>query len=87
MYHISPPCVFEVFLEFDTQRAEVEKSVIASVDFGRLENEPAAFAEGYDGVHERVLRVFGFRHKGYLNGKVSAKGQVLGAGREGCGVK
>ena len=51
-HHVVPPAVADVFLQLGAERAVVEKAVEAAVDFGRGENEAAAFAERDDALHE-----------------------------------
>lgn len=47
----SPPEVFEVALEFSAEGAVVPASVQAAVEFGGLEDEAFAFAQGNDFLH------------------------------------
>lgn len=47
----TPPEVFEVALHFSSEGAVVPATVQAAVDFGRLENESFAFAQGDDLLH------------------------------------
>lgn len=51
VHHMAPPAGFDVVFEFDPQRTVIVNAFEASVDFGGLEDEPTAFAEGDDVVH------------------------------------
>src|SRR5947208_10351659 len=53
--HRAPPEFLDVALEFGAQRAVIPKSVDPTVDFRRLENEPAPFAQRNDFFHQRVF--------------------------------
>ena len=52
--HAAPPEIFDVPLELGAQRTVIPETVDAPVDFGGLENEPPAFAEGDDFLHQFV---------------------------------
>ena len=43
--HVVPPAVADVLLELDTEGPEVEKAVVAAVNFGGLEDEATSFRE------------------------------------------
>src|SRR6476661_2221781 len=48
---VVPPGFLEVAFEFDAEWAVIPEAVDAAVDFGGLEDEAAAFAEGDDLLH------------------------------------
>ena len=74
--HIAaPPEVLEVFLQLDPERAVIPKAIQAAVDFGGLENEPAAFAKAHDFFHSGGRSFFG--HKGGI--KPDSRGGVNAA--------
>ena len=60
--HGAPPGFLDVALEFGAERAVIPEAVEAAVDFGGLENESPAFAEGNDFLHQ--LGGFSVSHKG-----------------------
>lgn len=70
--HGGPPEFLDVAFEFGAERAVVPESVYATVDFRRLKNKAAPFAQRHDFFHERIL--FGLGHKafslGYAHGDV-----------------
>src|SRR5437870_487868 len=49
--HVVPPGVLDVLFQFDAERAVVPEAVDAAVDFARLEDEAAPFAQGDEFVH------------------------------------
>ncbi len=51
-HHVVPPAIADVLLQFHAQRAVIPKAVDAAVNFGRLENETASFAERNDLFHQ-----------------------------------
>ena len=59
--HGVPPEFLDVALEFRAQRAVVPKAVDPAVDFRGLEDEPAAFAQGDNFLHQ--VSGFGFGHR------------------------
>ena len=64
--HGLPPKLFHVALEFRAHGAVVPKTVDASVDFGRLKNEAAPFAQRDDFFHERIF--FWLGHEATVSG-------------------
>ena len=49
--HIPPPCVFYVALKLDSKGAVVPCARQAAIYLAGLKNEPALFAQVYDGIH------------------------------------
>ncbi len=60
----APPDFFEVAFELGAEWAVVPASVQASVEFGRLEDEPFAFAERDDFFHSFGIGMCAFGHGG-----------------------
>src|SRR5262245_51751045 len=52
--HVVPPGVLNVLFQLDAERAVVPEAVDAAVDFARLKDEAAAFAQGDEFVHVHV---------------------------------
>src|SRR5437660_4016171 len=59
--HAAPPIILDVALELRTERTVIPKAIDPAVNFGRLEDQSAALAEGDNLLHAIIH--FGFRHK------------------------
>ena len=79
--HGAPPGILDVALEFRAEGAVIPKAVDAAVNFGRLKNEPPAFAQGDNPFHQIIG--FGLHHRGhsFLQGAADVKGRrwLMGA--------
>ena len=53
---VVPPSALYIVFEFDAQRAEIEKSVEAAVDFRRAVNESSALAKALNCNHMRIYK-------------------------------
>ena len=62
MHHIFPPRLLDIVFQLDAKRTVIEKSVVAAVNIGRLEDKAAAFAQVDDVVHQIGGR-FLFAHR------------------------
>lgn len=58
----TPPVVLEVSLQLGTERAVVPATVETAVEFGGLEDETFAFAQGDDGLHAVGISVLFIGH-------------------------
>ncbi len=69
---MAPPGLLDVVAEFNAEGAVIEKSVIAAVNFGRWEDEPASFAKTDE-----------FFHKGSIGSSWSVHRRLKEASRAG----
>ena len=51
MHHHTPPIILQIALQLDAERAVIPSTVQTTVNFARLENEPAPLAETDDFLH------------------------------------
>ena len=55
--HRFPPAGFNISLHFNPERAVIPEAINAAVDFGRLKNKTAPFAETYERIHRYFIIV------------------------------
>ena len=55
-HHIAPPGLLDVALQLDAQRSIIPEAIDAAIDFARLKQEAATFAERDDLIHRHNLR-------------------------------
>jgi len=78
--HAFPPVVLQVALQLHAERAVIPRAVEAAIDFRRLEDEAAPFAQGDDVLH--LFDCEGICHKGGNHlGKGRAGAREIGEGR------